>query len=1431
MSKAVNIVFKWQINSSKFLYLVRPNFNYGSKSTWGFISNELTDNDEEAIKQCVLSLNEESYKNVFEYMRDEVLSKSEYGKYLSLFDYSCYYVNNDCSWMDNKTSAPKIKTIVTTSTRTVGEGEKAETTVDVKETDILNEHTININFDFAIPKGKDGANGERGVDGTNGENGKDGLDGNALIQKTVMIYHTCKTDTNGNVMKDERGQIIPPDTPTSNEGSWDKENNIVTPPHGWALYDSVQAPVFMSTKNFCGVSEIDDVEPWSAPVQITGADGVAGKDGDSIQFVFCRTNDDINGATFLTEEEIGGGETEPIFKKGDETYKFKDNALGVDATNPTEYYCMRTKIDGEWSAWKGPYLWSKYGENGQDGDSVEYIYLRTTTVLENPSEHNPTPSKYTDDTLYQQKEYKPEGWTDNPSGVSEEYPYEYVSLRRSTYVKDGNGVSKKQWGQYSNPSLWAKFGLNGVDGGPGKRGRIIYPAGEWKKETTYKVQNNTTPYVTIKNGETEEYYYLICENEDVIGVNPIDDVKNGGVYWEKMESFSAIYTDLLVAKYGTIGGAVFYDDNEGNKYMFSTDGKINLSISNNKFTYNKETIDIKNAYRFFLQDKNPENEGSFIDTYANEWSRKVISGEYLNEIKEKSVFVPNVLINFSRGDAWFGRGTTILRRDGSGHLSNGKILWTVDDDSTSKNESKFEINANFIVKNDNGKKVAEIGDLGYVDVIDSVYNEDGTHEDTTIQKKKVFECGKIVTDDGEEEDVKLKGEDADYIPFLKVAGDTINTKVLNLRNISLGSTQFMLNDRGVCLVKKSEIMGIIEHMHDYKNTIDKRLSSKKYFYIDDVIYSAMYNATMYDFTVQTFINALLRFNGKITNYIDNSDTSEQKNSDEVIVSSKNVYQCAGASFINSGTIYSNSPTIVSTKHILTKKIEGDEQTFYKDFDYGEEKKYFYTMYIPNYEKKDKIGTLNVKESDAKLLPIIFKNTFNFKDSFCLYDVDNKDFYLPLLCEQKQMGKKGDNTFNVSINDEEMLSKRIVYTLHTSLLNVDIKTDGITTSIRKEMSIPVNNNDRRLIDVDYSNCYDFEGGINENCIIKVNSVSDIKKDTNVEEGRVGETEKREEKESYTAIYDDGTIETSNLIAHSGTFSGSINAEGVFSGILDNAQGVIENVQIEKCTINSLEYFGKGVIRFEEDGRVDNALNEQYKVDKLSDYQRNYGGGYTYDKTFTLFDNTQNGIALQSGETLCIPIISSWGHRYTPRRKNKWKNVPGQSIFIEVKRDGKTIACTEEYEGIVKADGTEYTNIKTETVYSNAYETHRYENHVKSEAYTYKNKHVETENISIVIKVRCKVWLETNQGCDYAAISFKGYTNPTTHSIYITGDDNEDKLSDTINSSNIMVAKEVIKYPQMKITQDGIAFITKSGALVINAEGIYKQADDGKMTSIF
>ena len=32
-----------------------------------------------------------------------------------------------------------------------------------------------------------------------------------------------------------------------------------------------------------------------------------------------------------------------------------------------------------WSAYQEPSLWSKWGENGQDGDGVEYIFTRTNS--------------------------------------------------------------------------------------------------------------------------------------------------------------------------------------------------------------------------------------------------------------------------------------------------------------------------------------------------------------------------------------------------------------------------------------------------------------------------------------------------------------------------------------------------------------------------------------------------------------------------------------------------------------------------------------------------------------------------------------------------------------------------------------------------------------------------------------------------------------------------------------------------------------------------------------------------------------------------------------------------------------------------------------------------------------------------------------------
>lgn len=54
-----------------------------------------------------------------------------------------------------------------------------------------------------------------------------------------------------------------------------------------------------------------------------------------------------------------------------------------------------------------------------------------------------------------------QGWTDNPTGVSEAYRYEYECIRKK---KDG------KWGAFSTPTLWMVLPLNGEKGDDGKNG-------------------------------------------------------------------------------------------------------------------------------------------------------------------------------------------------------------------------------------------------------------------------------------------------------------------------------------------------------------------------------------------------------------------------------------------------------------------------------------------------------------------------------------------------------------------------------------------------------------------------------------------------------------------------------------------------------------------------------------------------------------------------------------------------------------------------------------------------------------------------------------------------------------------------------------------------------------------------------------------------
>ena len=288
-------------------------------------------------------------------------------------------------------------------------------------------------FSFGIPAGRTGDAGKDGKDGKDGQDGKDGIDGVPGIDgdttRVVIAYKSTKS-------------IERPDTPVG--GSWDYDTNTITYPEGWSGSDSnPNGYVWMSSATFSSKGTI--VVPWSTPVRLTGADGHDGADGSNIEFVYKLTVTSLVTPTKPT----GNSQTEAI-RQG-----WTDHPTGISEQYQCEWVCSHNlQTDGSWSEWSSPTIWSKWGVNGKDGDGVEYIYQITKLPA--------SPQEITDNNP-DQDEYIPQSapgeqpWTDNPTGVSKEFQYEWVSQRK--YKGDTH-----KWGNFSSPSLWAKYGDNGQDG-------------------------------------------------------------------------------------------------------------------------------------------------------------------------------------------------------------------------------------------------------------------------------------------------------------------------------------------------------------------------------------------------------------------------------------------------------------------------------------------------------------------------------------------------------------------------------------------------------------------------------------------------------------------------------------------------------------------------------------------------------------------------------------------------------------------------------------------------------------------------------------------------------------------------------------------------------------------------------------------------------
>lgn len=268
------------------------------------------------------------------------------------------------------------------------------------------------------------------------------------------------------------------------------------PADGWHLW------IVQSTKHTAANGNVTR-DAWSDPVRISGDKGSPGEDAAGREWIYKLSSSSVPSIPSTSNN------TDGYVPSG-----WTNHPTGIDATNIYEYACYRDKAAGTgtrtWSGWKGktggasgdkPILWSHWGRNGMDGDGTEYVFIRTKTNVKptildtgNPdSAYIYDNAKYLDSNggLDNEDEFLPIAsvssgtieannvasgnngngvsggttrkfgeCTDDPKGISEEWPYEWA-IKRTKAEPDANGV--RSWNVFAGEmSLWARWANDGT---------------------------------------------------------------------------------------------------------------------------------------------------------------------------------------------------------------------------------------------------------------------------------------------------------------------------------------------------------------------------------------------------------------------------------------------------------------------------------------------------------------------------------------------------------------------------------------------------------------------------------------------------------------------------------------------------------------------------------------------------------------------------------------------------------------------------------------------------------------------------------------------------------------------------------------------------------------------------------------------------------
>lgn len=254
------------------------------------------------------------------------------------------------------------------------------------------------------------------------------------------------------------------------------------------------------------VIENNDVSLWSDTIPIPEA-------GKKVYMTQKLTIDENWSIPLQISAEDG---VNPVIEIIDGYWYINGESTGIEATGPEPTITIGE--NGNWFIDNIDSGTKAQGETGRDGACIEYVYYQSSEELPDLA----APS-YIDDVLT-------EGWSISPQGITQEIKYEYVSVR--------NKPMGGEWGDFSSPVIWSRWGERGQDGDGIEYKYYLSNSAEkptysvdstgWTDEPQGVSIENQYEYVVqikIVNGEAIPSEVALWSNfsEDGIGVDNIEN--------------------------------------------------------------------------------------------------------------------------------------------------------------------------------------------------------------------------------------------------------------------------------------------------------------------------------------------------------------------------------------------------------------------------------------------------------------------------------------------------------------------------------------------------------------------------------------------------------------------------------------------------------------------------------------------------------------------------------------------------------------------------------------------------------------------------------------------------------------------------------------------------------------------------------------------